>query len=132
MLPAILVALALGIRIAKNALKILPPSIGNAGMRLKSAKTKLAEARYSTMVFGPILILSSCSKWVMSNPVKFSTRDKIKNIPILTKGPAMATQSSCFGSSGNFSSLATPPIGYKTMSLVWIPYYWAAMACPNS
>lgn len=55
-----------------------------------------------------------------------------KNNAILTNGPAMATFNSCRGSSGNFSSLAKPPIGSRMMSRVWIPYRCAVSACPNS
>ena len=35
--------------------------------------------------------------------------------------PAIATTSSCFGSSGIRSKRANPPIGNSVMSRVWIP-----------
>ncbi|MNF01088.1 hypothetical protein D3C80_2000260 [compost metagenome] len=56
----------------------------------------------------------------------------IKAMVIFTNGPAKATNNSSVGFSGNLSNRAKPPIGKSVMSLVWILYFLAISACPNS
>lgn len=115
-LAAISVARGPPTRIATSACKTRPPSIGKAGIRLKTARKMLAIARR------PISDRFGLSIWVSSSgrtepTIAISTRP----IARLTAGPASATTSSWEGSLGSRWRLATPPIGNSVTSGVPMP-----------
>ena len=69
---------------------------------------------------------------MVSVPKSSNTGKRTKAIATFTKGPAMATQNSCTGFLGKRSKRATPPMGYKVISLVCTSNLLAIKAWPNS
>ena len=95
---------------------ILPPSIGNAGIRLNIAKIKLTIIK------------------IENGPRFMPKHDRLNNVSAITKlnaGPAKATAASSLGFFDNsliLAILAIPPIGYSVISDVSWPNAFATNA----
>ena len=105
-----------------------PPSIGKAGIRLKSARNRFTDASRSTI---ETLALSTVASEPPSS-VALVTRTRPSPITTLTSGPAIAMRNSSSGFSGMRSSRATPPIGSRMTSGVRTPKARAVRMWPNS
>ena len=103
-------------RSASKARNTRPPSIGKAGIRLNTTRNRFAVAsRASSPEYG------SCGAMLSAGGRPPRKANRTPAITTFTAGPARATTSSCFGSSGMRSSRATPPMGSKVTSGVWMP-----------
>ena len=130
MRAAISVAFTRSNFMASSARNTLPPSIGKAGMRLKTASRMFTRKRLNRKLEDDMC--ASMSSMLGIPPVSRSTKNSTMAITRFTAGPASATHSSCTGFSGIFSMLATPPMGNNTIFLVVMPYRFPVRACPNS
>ena len=115
-------------RVASRARSTRPPSMGNAGIRLNSARNRLTSARRST---SETLLLSTAARLWTSRCARIPTIST-SAIATFTSGPAMAIRNSSLGFSGMRSSLATPPIGSRITSGVATPKARAVKMWPNS
>jgi hypothetical protein len=104
-------------RVASSARTARPPSMGKAGIRLKSASERLMESSRPRNELSPSRArLKELHAPVASNPTTSNAA-----MAKFTAGPASATHSSCRGSSGMRSSRATPPMGNSVISRVLMP-----------
>src|SRR3972149_1606347 len=106
---AIWVARAYGSRRASSARSTRPPSMGNAGSRLKATSTTLTHMSWLTRPPPTRTASESDQRLVVSR----SETNRATAITTLTAGPASATHSSWPGSSGIRSRRATPPTGAR-------------------
>ena len=110
MLAAMRVARVRGMAMASNERRMRPPSIGNAGIRLKRKSIAFTTIRKLLRVnsMGPPSNGSSTKRSPARSRCTVPARSTIARF---TRGPARVIRNSCFGSSGMRSRLATPPIG---------------------
>ena len=125
---ATLVACTRSMTRASTARSIRPPSIGKAGMMLKSTKMRFASRSWVQKL---LAIKSGVIGWA-KKPVTARPREMTPASKTLTSGPAAATRNSLPGSSGMWSTRASPPMGSRVMSLVGMPKRRAISACPSS
>ena len=114
---AMLVACVRGSQIASTARSTRPPSIGKAGIRLKSTRKTFTEASLA------MKLSAGLSRRCRASMSKREFMNKISTTAMttFTAGPASATTISCPGFSGMRSSRARPPIGSSVMSGVLMP-----------
>ena len=104
-------------RKASSARSTRPPSIGKAGIRLKSTRKMLTPARRARKP-GPGFSICVSVDGSRRAP---RTTIRIKAMTTLTSGPAMAMTISSEGFSGMRDRRARPPIGRSVMSGVVMP-----------
>jgi len=97
-------------RSASNARNTLPPSMGNAGTRLKAPRIRLRTARSRVRLPAVLIVVVMVVAGVVIVMIWFSAR-RIAPMRKLVSGPAMAMRHSILGFSGISSISDTPPIG---------------------
>ncbi len=118
MSAAIWVARCRGIRPASHARSTLPPSMGNAGMRLKAHRMMLSTPRYPAMKMRTPAIPGLA---VTDGTTYTSALQKIPKTRLVI-GPTSAIGSSAFGSGTPSSIEAMPPKIMSVMLLIPIPF----------
>lgn len=111
-----------------NARSTRPPSIGNAGIRLKSTRKRFATINAK----GAGAESSWASNWPLGSAESRHQTNAPTAITTFTRGPATAINSSCRGVSPVDSIRASPPMGSSVTSRVRIPNRLAISTWPNS
>ena len=115
---------------------IRPPSIGNAGSRLKTSTRALIEASQAIAASAPEVPASRSSTIALRNspepPIARPTRPRTATIARVTTGPPIATLNSVEGLSDSRSIWATPPKIQSWMLVMPIPLRIATKAWPSS
>ena len=114
--------------VASSARSTRPPSIGNAGIMLNTARNRFTAASRSSI---ETRVLSTACSALVSTCAP-ATTISTPAITTLTSGPAIAIRNSWYGSSGMRSSRARPPIGSSVTSGVATPKARATKMWPNS
>mgnify|MGYP003856875085 CR=1 FL=1 len=119
------VARKYGRRVASSARRIRPPSIGNAGRRLKQPITRFAMKTCS------IKPSRECCA-TLSPPPPSGRNHKTPTMTKFTAGPAMVMRNSRMGWRGMSSNSAIPPMGIRRMRRTPMPKCIAVKECPSS
>ena len=113
-----------------------PPSIGNAGRRLKTSSSRLIEASQAAIASTPSApeLDSISADWRNScqPPARMPPIVSAAKIAAVTAGPASATRASTPGPSASRSIRAMPPKIQSWIELIPIPLRRATQACPSS
>ena len=116
---------------------IRPPSIGNAGSRLKTRTRRLIEASQATIASRPEVSAVAVDEHRLAEVCRTRRRPGRQppgrpTIASVTAGPAIATLNSVEGLSVSRSSRARPPKIQSWMLEIPIPLRSATKACPSS
>ena len=113
-----------------------PPSIGNAGSRLKTSSSRLIEASQAITASTPEApeVVSISAAWLNScqPPAAIPPTIRTTKISAVTAGPARATRASTPAESASRSIRAMPPKIQSWIELMPIPLRVAATAWPSS
>src|ERR1017187_6555456 len=112
---------------ASSARRIRPPSMGNAGIMLKTPMIMLAKNRYR-----PRSPIDEGMDTLAHSPGKLRTHHNAPAITKLTAGPATVINSSSTGLRGMASNSAIPPRGVSRIRRTRTPNCLAVNECPSS